>query len=213
VNTLILSAALLFGIAPVADGSLLFLENSNQFVELYTGADVSHVAVVVYIDRVPHVYEALPAQVRLLALDEYFAEIGQINRGRSDANKIRVWLAEPKVAYSAQQLGAMRAELDARLGQRYSVKTYVRGKGDGIHCAELATRALCAAKVLAVEKPESVSPDGLLKLVYGRSRELHILEIAEPDKRPRWIRRRWDDVCGFASWCRWSSWEACTWCW
>jgi DNA-binding CsgD family transcriptional regulator len=44
VNALLVTAALFLGASPVEDGSLLFLENSNQFVELYTRSEITHVA-------------------------------------------------------------------------------------------------------------------------------------------------------------------------
>ena len=212
-NAVLLTAALLLGAAPVADGSLLFLENSNQFVELYTGSETTHVAVIIHSQEQPWVYEATPGEVRKLPLDDYRAELGKLNERRGEQRKIRAVLVEPRTAYSSQQITAMRELLEAQLGRRYSIKGHVRGRSDGIHCAELAARALCAASVLKIERCQAESPASLLAKVKPQAQPFTTLAIDEPDERPSWTTRRWNDVSAFTGWCQWSCWESWTWCW
>src|SRR5690606_18782057 len=136
----------------VEDGSLLFLENSNRFVELFTGDGVTHVAVVLHDGGTPYVYEATPGEVRRVPLKAYYAELGRINQGRDNDRKIRAWLAQPAEPLSAREVAAMRGYLNSQIGRRYSVKGYVRGSSDGIHCAEYAAQALVKASQLELQR-------------------------------------------------------------
>lgn len=212
-NAVLLTAALLLGAAPMADGSLLFLENSNQFVELYTGSETTHVAVILHEQEQPWVYEATPGEVRKLTFATYRAELGELNKRRGEKRKIRAVLVEPSQPYSAEQITAMRELLESQIGRRYSVKGHVRGRSDGIHCAELAARALCAASVLKIERCQAESPATLLARVKPQAQAFTTLTIEEPAERPSWAKRRWNDVSAFTGWCQWSCWESWTWCW
>jgi hypothetical protein len=213
VNTLLLTAALLWGAPPVQDGSLLFLENSNRFVELYTGEGVTHVAVVLSEGNAAYVYEATPGEVRRIALDDYYAELGRLNQTRSANRKIRVWLAQPFEPYSEDDVVKMRTWLDSQLGRRYSVKSYVRGRSDGIHCAEYASQMLCKTSRLALERCQNESPGSLFEKVKPISRPLAVIQLEEPREQPSFSEQsayRWNV---FANWCQWSCWESLTFCW
>ncbi len=212
-NAVLLTAALLLGAAPMADGSLLFLENSNQFVELYTGSETTHVAVVLHEQEQPWVYEATPGEVRKLTFAAYRTELGELNKRRGEKRKIRAVLVEPNKPYSAEQITAMRELLESQIGRRYSIKGHVHGHSDGIHCAELASRALCAASVLKIERCQAESPASLLAKVKPQAQPFTTLAIDEPGERPSWAARRWNDASAFTGWCQWSCWESWTWCW
>ena len=212
-NACILLAALWCGPPVVEDGSLLFLENSNQFVELYTGSDVTHVAVLLNHAGEPWVYEATPSEVRRVLLDDYYDELARLNQRRSDSQKIRITLVRPRDAYRDEQVTALREMLKSQLGRRYSVKGYVRGKSDGIHCAELAARALCAASVLSLDRCQAESPATLLEKVKPVSRPLATIALAEPQAQLDWCTRSQQHWSSFGNWCQWSCWEAWTFCW
>jgi hypothetical protein len=199
--------------AQTAEGTLLFLENSNAFVELYTGSETTHVAIVLSEDGQAMVYEATPHEVRKVPLDDYYAELGQLNQRRKPAKKIRLTMAQPRDSYSDEQLAAMRKFVTSKLGTRYSIKGYVRGESDGVHCAELAARTLCAAKLLDVERCHDESPATLLEKVKPVSRPLAVMTIVEPTERPNWCERRWTDWSAFSGWCQWSCWETLSFCW
>lgn len=212
-NLLCLAAALVFGAPPVADGTLLFLDNSNAFVELYTGSNTTHVAIVLNNDGRPEVYEATPSEVRKLSLEDYYSELGKLNQRRSQDNKIRLRMAQPRVAYTDQQVAAMRKYLNQQVGRRYSIKGYLRGESDGIHCAELASRTLCAASVMEVEHCQSECPATVLEKVQPNSRPLALITLVEPEERDPWCTRRWNDWSAFSGWCQWSCWETLSFCW
>jgi hypothetical protein len=212
-NALLLAAALFFGANSVPDGTLLFLDNSNLFVELYTGSETTHVAVVLNERDAPWVYEATPHEVRKLTLDDYYAELGKLNQRRKESKKIRVQMLRPRAAYSAEEVAAMRGWLESQLGRRYSIKGYVRGKSDGIHCAELAAHALCTSGALNLDRCQDECPTTL----YEKSKSFSLppahITIDEPVEQPSWCERSWNDWRGFGRWCKWSSWEAWTFCW
>jgi hypothetical protein len=213
VNALFLTAALLIGASPLPDGSLIFIDNSNQFVELYTGSSTTHVAVVVRDQGEAWVYEATPAEVRKVTLDAYYAELGRINQRRDDDDKVRAWLVRPRHPYNDQQVAALRKSLESQVGRRYSVKGYVRGESDGIHCAELAASALCAAGVCQIERCQDESPAELLARVEESSIPKALLTLPEPEEQEDWCARSQRDWAGFTNWCRWSCWETWTFCW
>jgi hypothetical protein len=212
-NALLLAAALFFGANSVPDGTLLFLDNSNMFVELYTGSETTHVAVVLNDRGEPWVYEATPHEVRKLALDDYYAELGKLNQRRKESKKIRVHMVRPRETYSAEEVAAMRGWLESQLGRRYSVKGYVRGQSDGIHCAELAAHTLCTSGALNLDRCQDESPASLYKKMQPCSLPSASITIEEPEERDTWCERSWSDWKAYGMWCKWSSWEAWTFCW
>lgn len=200
--------------APAApDGTLLFLENSNLFVELYTGSDTTHVAIVMTEGDESWVYEATPHEVRKLKLAAYYEELALLNDRRGKKSQIRVTMAPPKQAYSAEQVAKMRAYLETQLERRYSIKGYVRGESDGIHCAELAARTLCSAGVLSIERCQDQSPAALLAKMKPLSSSLSTVAITAPVQQQGWCERSWERWSSFGNWCQWSCWEAWTFCW
>lgn len=209
---MLLWGMLLCSAPSIPDGTLLFLENSNLFVELYTRSETTHVAIVATHDGQPWVYEATPHEVRKLSFDDYFAELGRMNQRRGAQSKIRVTMAQPRAVYSAQQAQTMHTFLEEQLKRRYSIKGYVRGESDGIHCAELASRTLCKLGALDIERCQDECPATLLEKVKPLSRPLAYMTIEEPTDRPGWCEQSWNDWCAFTGWCQWSCWEAWTFC-
>lgn len=212
-QALLLWATLLCGAPPIADGTLLFLENSNLFVELYTRSETTHVAIVLNDADQPWVYEATPHEVRKLRLADYYAELGRMNQRRSLTSKIRVTMAQPRAPYTAAQTTAMRGLVEEQLKRRYSIKGYVRGQSDGVHCAELAARTLCKANALDLPRCQDECPATLLAKITPLSRPLAVIAIEEPVERSTWCERTTNDWLGFTNWCQWSCWEAWTFCW
>lgn len=210
---MLLSAALLFSAPTVTDGTLLFLENSNLFVELYTGSQTTHVAVVMNNDGVAWVYEATPHEVRKLKLDDYYVDLGKMNQRRGAKDKIRVTMLQPRVSLDAEKTSAARTFLEQQLKRRYSIKGYVRGESDGIHCAELAARTMCTVGSLDIARCQDESPSTLFEKVKPFSRPPAAIVIDEPVEHAHWCTQYWDDCFSFGNWCQWSCWEAWTFCW
>ncbi len=211
-HAILLWTAVLFG-APPADGTLLFLENSNLFVELYTGSETTHVAVVLNDKETSWVYEATPHEVRKLKLDDYYAELGRMNQRRSAKQKIRVTMLQPRTQLPPTETAAVHKFLEQQLQRRYSIKGYVRGESDGIHCAELAARMLCTAGALDIERCQDEYPASVLQKVKPLSRPPANITITEPLDRPNWCTQSWRDCSALTDWCQWSCWEAWSFCW
>src|SRR5438552_2622047 len=132
--------------AELSDGTLLFLENCSSVVERATHGEIAHVAMVFGDDGERWVYEATPAKVRRVKLDDYLADLARSNQRRKGDDEIRALALQPWPEYTPEEAVKMRAYLDTQLGRRYSVKNYVRGKPyDGIHCAELTASTLNAS--------------------------------------------------------------------
>jgi hypothetical protein len=196
------------------DGTLLFLENCSSVVERSTHGDIAHVALVFGEASERWVYEATPAKVRRVKLDDYLLDLARSNQRRKASDEIRVFALVPKPAYTAEETVKMRAFLDGQLGRRYSVKNYVRGKPyDGIHCAELTAGTLNASGRYAYSECHNINPQALYELVastHAAPQRLVIpaLEIDEP-----WYVRLQRRSIGWMTWCRWSCREAWLFLW
>jgi hypothetical protein len=198
--------------ADIPDGTIVVLENSNPAVGVYTRSEITHVAMILNLADLPVVYEATPSAVRRLSLNEYYAEIGAINRDRDVAKPIRLSLYQPERAYSASESGQLHTFLNAQLGRRYSVRGYVRGKpGDGIHCAEMVSTALCRTGRYQFPPNYSVSPSALVAQIKPSHHARHVtIRTREPEGT--WCERSWQWWSSCFDWCGWACWETLTFC-
>ena len=202
-NGLILMSALLTANPAVSDGTIVFLQKSNEVVEFYTGSDKTQVGIIFSDAKNRWVYEAAPGKVRRVRLPVYLRTIAESNQGR--AEDISVFLMAPKREYSQQDLYQMRHHLDMQLGKSYTIRHLVRGgKSDGYHCAQLVAEGLNKSERFGMKKPVELSPAQLLKLTssqYGPGRKVSLAGLGT--KRP-WCQRTWSSWTDFGSWCRWS---------
>jgi hypothetical protein len=214
-HSMFLWAAVSLAASPLDDGTLLFLENCNSVVELSTGGEIGHVALVFNDAEECWVYEATPGEVRRVPLNQYYAELARINRRRDDDDQVRIWAFQPTPAYSPREVSAMRSALDPQLGRRYSVRNYVRTKpGDGVHCAELTSLVLSASGRFTLENGAKIHPAALHAAIaasehFGPPAEI---SLAPPAKEP-WCARSWHRTTEWFTWCGWSCQEAWLWCW
>lgn len=207
---LIVAAALLSASA-IPDGSLVFLQNSNRVVEKYTGHSVTHVGVVLNHGEESWLYEATPKEVRRIKLANYYAELGEANRGNK--RPIRVWLLRPARPYNNFERARMQRFLESQLDRRYSIRSYVRQKpGDGIHCAELAASTLNASGQFELKACHRLSPGQLYQLTSQHYSDPTEVTLPEPDEGRSWCERSWDWWGGFFHWCSWSCYETWTFC-
>ncbi len=232
------SPAMPAGSPALADGTLVFLENCNSVVEYSTRGKIGHVALAFQEGSESWIYEATPAKVRRVGVEEYFAELARLNARRDADDKMRVWLLRPRVAYSSEESAKMRVFLDAQLGRRYSLRNYVRGKGDGphsakvgpievqvvldtgetkssdgIHCAELASTTLTESGRYKFQEFHKIHPQALYNAVLATHEAPAELHVSAPDAQESWCvraNRRWGE---YWTWCRWSCGEAWTFCW
>jgi hypothetical protein len=198
----------------IPDGTLLCLENCSSVVERATRGQIGHVALLLGDGGEQYVYEATPAQVRRVTLDEYVAELARLNGRRNEDDKLRAWLLRPESDYTPDETARMRTYLDAQLGRRYSVKNYVRGQPyDGIHCAELASSTLNESGRHAFEDCHKIHPQALYAAALATHAPPEQLTIPPPVVEESWCiraQRRW---AAWSTWCRWSCREAWAWCW
>src|SRR4051812_23825116 len=86
--------------AELPDGTLLFLENCSSVVERTTHGEIAHVAMVFGDDGHRWVYEATPAKVRRVRLDDYLLELARSNQRRKEKDEIGVFALRPRPAYT-----------------------------------------------------------------------------------------------------------------
>lgn len=225
-NSLVLYALLALGVSPAAadtanldsaqleEGTLIFLENCNSFVEFSTGGEIGHVALAFTDGSEAFIYEATPAQVRRVSVAQYYAELARLNARRDADDKLRVLALRPKKAYTDAEVAKMRAYLDGQVGRRYSVRNYVRRTpGDGIHCAELASTTLNQTGRHEFENCHRIHPQALYSALEPLSAAPQELAIAPPAAKETWCVRSQRRCGEWFTWCGWSCQEAWAWCW
>jgi hypothetical protein len=199
--------------AAPADGSLVFLENSNYFVERYTEASIGHVAVVIREGGKPLVYEATPGRVRKVAWADYLADLGQLNhdRSRSGSKLIEGWVLSPRSPYASSDLSRMRRYLESQLSRRYSILGYLRGQqSDGIHCAELAAHTISFGGRFDIADCYSQTPASLMALAQSQHQAKTRLTIPQPEEAESWCEvacRRWSNYWLMARWSLREAWH------
>lgn len=192
----------------IPDCSLLFVQHSNDVVECYTDSTYSHVAVLVYHDGKPYVYEAHPPKIQRYTLSEWLNMNGRFNEGRSE--KARISILAPKVEYSSSELEEKKTYLEKQVGRRYSLRGYLTHKrGDGIHCSEMT------AEMLGITEPHTVSPGALrLKVVHTHKKIGKTFYVRiKPEHRRTWCQRQKDEWNSRGRWCSWSWAEMRKWTW
>ncbi len=211
-HPLLLTTVMVLGAGSgIQDGSILVMRNSNKVVGVATGSSITHVAMVMTVNKKRLVYEATPAKVRRLPLSEYCEELGVMNQGRS--KKIQLSYCAPKKPLSKDEKARMRSYLESQLGRRYSVRGYVRREpGDGIHCAALVGSAISESGVCRVVNPYGQSPDSLMIGVRILYRPARMIALPIPKTQPTWAQRASLTWRGFKTWCCWSFVESFRFC-
>ena len=154
----------------IPDGSLVFLEHSNRYVEYFTGSGTTHVGMV--IDG--WVYEATPPNVRRVKVEEYDSEIC-LEQKKNKKLKVRILL--PKDDYSGTDVARMRRHLDGRVGRPYTIWGYILGRavGGGYHCAQLVSSTLHTTQRFLFFAPWSVTPGNLEKTAMDKYEAVYLL--------------------------------------
>jgi len=200
--------------AELTDGTLLFLENCSSVVERSTHGEIAHVAIFFRADDQQWIYEATPAKVRRVKMDEYLLELARLNQRRKAADQVRVLALAPTPPYDASEVARMHAFLDSQLGRRYSVKNYVRGRPyDGIHCAELTAKMLNASGRFALADCHQLHPQALYNTVSSICAAPRVLEIPPLEAPEPWLTRMQRSTVSWCTWCRWFSREAWLFLW
>jgi hypothetical protein len=196
------------------DGTLLFLENCSSVVERTTKGEIAHVAIIFRGDEGAFVYEATPAKVRRVKLDDYLTELARINNRHDEDDQVRAVALAPQPAYTVNEIDKMRTHLDGQLNRRYSVKGYVRGKpSDGIHCAELASTTLNQSGRYKFEDCHKINPQALYKSLLPTHLAPSPLSIPPIAIQESWWLRAKRRSVAWGTWCGWSCREAWLFCW
>lgn len=191
----------------LADGTLLFVENSHNLVECYTHSTYSHVAIV--LDG--NVYEADLPKIRKYTVAEWFTNVGKYNEGKGSPALVTVMA--PDTPYVEAEIVKMREFLDAQIDRRYSIQSYLKkSPRDGIHCSEMCAGALEATGKFNFE-PENykLSPGDLHDVVTDHHQVGNKLYVRLRDEYRRPTTIRWKDWWKRkGSFCSWSCWETVT---
>lgn len=125
---------------PVGDGSVIFWQNGPlaRPIQKHTGSTVSHVAVVLYEDDEPFVYEATWPKVRRMPLDDYYKYLaGTLSRKVSARRGLQCFAMQPREGYSLEQLDAMKQYARSQLGRRYMLRGWWKNREvRGIMCSQ-----------------------------------------------------------------------------
>ncbi|MBA3315701.1 MAG: hypothetical protein H0T47_20745 [Planctomycetaceae bacterium] len=170
------SAAL---VTQVQTGTLLFSEGECLAVKAFTGSRYTHVATVVVADDQPIVYDSQNGVgVRKLPLSDYLAAM----------QPEELHVLQPSRPFSEKRTALLVEALEQELGRPYGVSHHLTGdRAAGLHCAEYATDALIAAKVVKAEHPPRVSPASLRRGLLRHElyvEEASIVIAAEEPTRP-----------------------------
>jgi len=190
-------------------GSLILSKGDCLAVKVFTASPYTHVAVVVIEDGTPLVYDSMNGTgVRRLPLKQYLAT--------QTPGIIHVF--HPRRRLTREQKEQLRAHLESRLGTPYAIRHHLTGeRSDGLHCAEYATDALMAARLIHANEPPKVSPASLVEgitthRIYDDGRTIEL--AAEPAPTPKgsnWCHQLWIDtkVCTASCCSQLSAWFLC----
>ncbi len=125
---------------PVRDGSVIFWQDGFLVGPIMknTGSNLVHVAIVLYEDDKPYVYEATWPEVRKMPLDDYLKHLADKKFKRVPTVRGFKWfMMQPKEEYTAQQLTDMKQYARSQLGRRYMMRGYWKNKEvRGIMCSQ-----------------------------------------------------------------------------
>lgn len=142
-------------IAPdLQTGSLIFSEGDCLAIKVYVGGPYTHVAVVVVDRGGPVVYDSMNGGgVRKLPLEEYLVT----------QSPDTITLLHPARPLTGEEAEELQGALESRVGTPYAVMHHLTGERseEGVHCAEYATDALMAIRLIHAERPSKVSPSSL----------------------------------------------------
>ena len=135
----------------IPDGSLVFLEHSNNIVENETGSPITHVGI--YVDG--YIYEAVKPRVRKITVEEF----------KKKNKKYNIYFKSPVKEFNKQELAKIKDYLEDQVKRKYSVWGYITGHNvKGIHCGELVANALSSSGRYTFKEPWDITPGELWTL-------------------------------------------------
>lgn len=177
----------------IADGSIVYVLNGNQVVQNYTKSKITHVGIIVNIDNEPWMYEAELPKVRKMKISQYVEMLAKENVNRQNGEKLSLFIMQPKVPYTGQQIANAKGYLDEQIGRRYSLRGFVheRQVDTGIHCSSLVSQALGKTGRYKFSNPDAVSPSALVLSVKKGYSNFQVAVKNIPREAPsnRWANR------------------------
>ena len=128
------------------DGSVLFWKNGLFIRPIYrdTGSELTHAAIIFYVDGVPYLYEASPPSVSRVSLAVYLKKLEAKQQKRAFQKRGFTWfIMHPRTLYSVDEVKAMKQHADSQLGRRYMIRGWYLGRESrGIFCSHLVANIL-----------------------------------------------------------------------
>lgn len=152
IHSLILVVA---SLTTIPDGSLIFLEHSNNIVENETESPITHVGIV--IDN--NIYEATKPRIRKVSIDEF----------KRKNRKFKIYIKNPEIPFTVTEVSILKDYLESQIRRKYSVWGYITGhEVKGMHCGELIANALSKTGRYTFKEPWNIVPKDLWELVGYR---------------------------------------------
>jgi hypothetical protein len=143
-----------------ANGTVIVWENGNYLspIREMTGSNKTHVAIVLYEENTPYVYEAARPDVHRYTLGQYLKILKETEQRLP---RFIVHFLSPNIPYNNVELVAMKNFADSKLGKRFGVASYLSGRREiTIHCSEYVGDILSASGRLQTkgsrETPQSI---------------------------------------------------------
>ncbi|MHB8108240.1 MAG: C40 family peptidase [Candidatus Cryosericum sp.] len=122
--------------AALRDGSVIFWRGGPLTGPILrnTDSDLTHAAIVLYVDREPWVYEAVPPCVHKVPMNEYREHMEHMR----EKQRISWFVMQPVIRFSPDQLAAMKAHAESQIGRPYMLRGWWLGhEVRGIFCSQL----------------------------------------------------------------------------
>ena len=146
-----------------ANGSLIYTENGSCLVSAYTKSSYSHVAIVLYEQDEPVVFEAKPGGVTKQKYRIFIqqAATAKVNGGKT----VRLWISNPRIPYSKQETTRMLTLANSKLGTPYSILPTLVGKSMNTQqCAQYVSTVLESTPRFWFKDTKYQTPTTLLQI-------------------------------------------------
>jgi len=154
------------------EGSVIFMENSvprplDGLLELFTNSPLSHVAIFLYYENQPKIYEAYPPRVRKMSYIQYVEEVLPSWEKKFWTRRLgglnTFWWEPPNGLLDEQALKLMRAKAENLLGTPYNmICNWLRENPNKVHCSEFVSLVYEEAGFITSDKGRE-SPGSLFR--------------------------------------------------
>lgn len=163
------------------DGTTIFLTRLGKQsilakkIEEATGDNISHVAIILYEENEPYVYESIvPGGVQRNKLDKYIKKINHL-KSKKPTQGIQIYLIPPNPDYTTNELTKMKDYANSQLGRPYMMRGWWKNKEvKGMHCSQYIGNIISKSdKIYSFNYKES--PASLYEKLYLIDRQEEFL--------------------------------------